>query len=274
MGHQTDIAGWQLDEEGAANYERTLVPAFMDPWAADLIDAVELKPGERVLDVGCGTGIVARHAARRVGTGGSVAGVDVNPAMLAVAREVSADLDPPVAWRQAPADALPFADATFDAVLCQQAFQFFPDPTAALTEMHRALVPGGRVGLGTCQPVEYQPGYAVLTEVVTRHVGVAAGEVIRSPYALGDPDRLRALLTGAGFADVHVRLLFTTFRVPSAEAFLQAETSSSPLGDLVVRLDRDVLAALVEDLAGALDAYTDDDGVTFPFGTIVATAAR
>lgn len=268
------VSGWQLDEQGAWNYERNLVPAFTDPWAADLVQAVGLAPGERVLDVGCGTGIVARHAAARVGSGGEVTGIDVNPAMLAVAGEVTADLDPPIVWKEAAADDLPFADASFDAVLCQQAVQFFPDVPAALAEMHRVLAPGGRLGVSTCRSIDHQPGYAALAEVVTRHAGVEAGEIIRSPYALGEPSRLRALVAAAGFDHVRTRLDFTTFRAPSPQALLQAESSSSPLGDLVAQLDRDVLDRLLADLGVALAGYTDDEGVTFPFATVVTTAVR
>lgn len=267
-------SGWQLDEAGARAYERTIVPVFTDPWAADLLDAVEVKPGERVLDVGCGTGIVARHAARRVGVSGSVAGADINAAMLAVARELTDDLDPPIEFHQAPADALPFPDGSFDAVLSQAVLQFVPEPAAALAELQRVLRPGGRLGLITHRPIEHQPGYRALAAVVTRHVGVEAGEVLRSPYTLGDGERLRALVTGAGFAEVRVRIHVTEVRFPSTQELLRAETSSSPLGDLIDRLDADVRAALLDDVAGALRPHTDDGGVIFPFETMWVTAVR
>lgn len=274
MRTQDTTTGWQLDERAAEAYERNMVPTFTDPGAADLIEVVELAPGEHVLDVACGTGIVARHAARRVAPGGEVTGVDVNAPMLAVARRLATGPGAPVRWEQAPADDLPFPDASFDAVLCQQGLQFFPDPAAALAEMRRVARLGARVGVSTWRSIEHQPGYLLLAETVTRHLGVPAGEVIRSPYGVGTPQQLRLLFTHAGFEDIHLRIRVWTIRFASAEELLRAETSSSPLGDIVAALDPDVRHALVSDLRAALLPHTDDDGVVFPFESIVVTASR
>ncbi len=98
--------------------------------------------------------------------------------------------------------------------------------------------------------------------------------MIRTPYALGDTEELRALITSAGFTGPHARIVVSPCRVPSAEALLRGETASSPLGDVVERLDADVGAALVADLTEALAPHTDDEGVLFPFETIVVTADR
>jgi SAM-dependent methyltransferase len=266
--------GWQLDEAGATAYEETLVPALLRPWAEDLVAAAGPRPGQRVVDVACGTGIVARTAARRVGATGAVTGVDLNPAMLAVAGRVSTGTVPAIRYEHGAADALPLPDAAADVVFCQQGLQFFPDPAAALAEMHRVCVPGGRLGVATCRSLARQPGYRVLVDVLARHVGEEAAAVVASPYALGELDRLRALATGAGFTGVHARIVVSTVRVPSAEALLRGETASSPLGDVVDRLDRSAAAALVADLDTALAPHTDDDGVVFPFETAVVTADR
>lgn len=272
MARQDRTHGWQLTPRGAAAYERNLVPVFFDAWATDLVDAVDLRPRQRVLDVACGTGIVARHAARRVGHDGEVTGVDAIPAMLSVARDAGSALDLHIRWEQASADDLPFPDGSFDVVLCQQGLQFFPDRPAALAEIRRVTRPDGRLGLSTCRSVEHQPGYAALIDTLTRHVGVQAGQVVASPFSLGDPDEVRALVTKAGLRDVHVRIAVWSIRFPSADALLRAETVSSPLGDLLDQLDPDVRDALVDDLARALSPHTDDHGVVFPFQTIVVTA--
>ena len=130
--------GWQLENDSAEAYERYLATAF-SPWADALTAAAGLKAGERALDVACGTGIVARHAARRVGAGGTVAGLDVNDAMLTVARAATAGSQPPIEWRQGDAASLPFPDRYFDAVFCEQAMQFFPEPLKALRQFERQL---------------------------------------------------------------------------------------------------------------------------------------
>lgn len=270
----TEDRGWQLDLAGARNYERFLVPALMDPWAERLVRSIATRPGQRVLDVACGTGIVARHAAAAVGPTGSVTGVDINAAMLTVAREVTLGLNGDLHWHEASAERLPFADATFDVALCQQGLQFFEDRTSALAELHRVVAPGGHVGLATCRSIERQPGYFALAAIVTDHLGVDAGAIIRSPYVLGEPDELRRLVEKAGFRDVTVRIDITPMRVPDARALLEGETVSSPLGDIVERLDPDVVDAIVDDLSGALAPHRDDEGIVFPFETLVVTANR
>ena len=267
-------AGWQLDEAGAESYEAILVTALLGPWAEGLVDAVGVRSGQRVVDVGTGTGAVARAAARRTGGHGTVIGFDPNPAMLTVARRVSAGTIPEISFEPAAADALPLPTGAADAVLCQQVLQFVPDPPAALAELHRVCAPGGRLGIATCRGLEHQPGYRVLTDVVERHIGREAADVIRTPYALGGTEQLLGLITGAGFTGAHARIVVSPCRVPSAEALLRGETASSPLGDVLERLDPDAGAALVGDLTHALAPHTDDEGVLFPFETIVVTADR
>lgn len=271
MAPETATGTWQLDATGPAAYEKHLVPRLFDPWAADLVQATNVGHGHHVLDVACGTGIVARHAARRVGSQGEVTGIDLNPAMLAAARELA---DGSIAWREASADELPFPDETFDVVLCQQGLQFFGDRPAALAEMRRVAKPGGRLGVSTGRGIDHQPGYRHVIDSLTRHVGVEAGEIISSPHALGDSEELRSLVADAGLQDVHLHFVVLPLRFPSAEDLLRAESSSSPLGNLVDRLDADVREELVEDLTRRLAPHTDDEGVIFPFESNVITAAR
>jgi SAM-dependent methyltransferase len=270
----TTAGGWQLEEGSAVAYERYLVPVYMDPWARSLVDAVAPSGSERVLDVACGTGIAARHAAARLGPGGEVTGVDLNPSMLAVAREVGAGTEPAIRWEHASVDDLPFPDASFDVALCQQGLQFFLDEVAALAEIRRVLRAGGRLGLSTVRSLEHQPGYEILIESIRRHVGVEAADVVGSPYTLGAVGEVRALLEKAGFGEIHARIEIWPARFGSAGDLLRAETSSSPLGDLVASLDRDVQETLVGELTAKLHVHADDDGIVFPFETTVVTAVR
>lgn len=270
----TRTSGWQLAEGSATAYERFLVTTFMDRWAADLLDTLAVQPGERLLDVGCGTGIVARRAAVLVDPHGTVTAVDLNPAMLAVARAAAGEEGLAVRFEQADAARLPLGDASIDVACCQCVLQFVPDPQAVLAEIHRVLVPGGRLGISTCRPLAHQPGYAALADAVTREIGAEAGAILRSPYALGDAAALRRLVAGAGFAEERVRYAVWPARFASSEALLLGETASSPLGDIVDRLAPDVQQRLVAAVRDALAIHTDDDGVTFPFETVVVTAVR
>ncbi len=135
---------WQVMGNAAEIYQRALVPAIFGPWAPRVVELAGLRPGERVLDVACGTGVVARLAAEAVGADGRVAALDMNPGMLAVAAAVPAK-GAAIEWIEGSAEALPFADAGFDAVCCQLGLQF-PDREGALHEMARVAVPGGARG--------------------------------------------------------------------------------------------------------------------------------
>src|SRR5262249_31339410 len=141
---------WQLEGSAPELYQRYLVPAVTALWAADLIDRAALQTGELLLDVACGTGVVARIAADRVGTAGRVAALDLNPGMLAVAQSLPAVPSARIDWYEGSALDLPFSNATFDVVLCQLGLQFFPDRPTALREMRRELVLGGRLALNVC----------------------------------------------------------------------------------------------------------------------------
>jgi ubiquinone/menaquinone biosynthesis C-methylase UbiE len=262
-----------LEEDSADAYERYLVPAFMKDAAERLIDLVQLQPTERVLDVACGTGIVARRAARRVAPG-AVAGLDLNERMLTVARAAAQAEGVEIAWQQGNAEELPFPRGTFDVVLCQQAAQFFPDPVAALREMQRVLVPDGRLGLGVCRPVEHNPVYMLLSEALARHVGAEAGVGMRSPFPPWSTDELRALIAEAGFHDVHVRIEISPTRFPSPAELLRREVASSPLAPVIAGLSPEVRDALVADVNQTLSTYVDDDGVHFALQTYAVTALR
>src|SRR5262249_153977 len=115
----SDRHGWQLERRSAELYERLLVPTATEPWARDLVQRGGPGRGDRVVDVACGTGVVARLAAVDVGDSGRVAGVDVNRGMIAVARSLPSPSGAPIEWFEGSADALPFGDHQFDTVLCQ-----------------------------------------------------------------------------------------------------------------------------------------------------------
>ncbi len=205
----------QVGGNAAETYERQLVPAMFAPWAPKLVDLAGVRPGERVLDVACGTGVVTRLAAERAGSAGRVVGLDINPAMLAVARALPPVGGAPVEWLEASALAMPLPDAAFDAVLCQQGLQQFPDRPAALREMRRVLAHDGRLAVSVWSRIEGSPRMAALAEALERHAGPEAANNRRAPFALGDPAQLHDLLAGAGFREVRVRTLAETARFPS-----------------------------------------------------------
>jgi ubiquinone/menaquinone biosynthesis C-methylase UbiE len=247
----------------ADNYERYFVPAIGAPLAADLVDAAALSPGERVLDVACGTGVVTRLAAERVGDTGRVAGSDINPAMLEVARS-AAPAGNPIEWHEADAESLPHAEESFDAVLCQMGLQFVANKLAALREMRRVLVPGGRAVLNLPGPA---PGpMSAFAAALARHVTAEAASFVHLVFSLYDPNELRDMMSDAGFRDIDVRRATKTLRVPPPEQFMWQYIHSTPMAGLVAEIDERRHTALERDVCTQWQAYGTDDAMTFEVG--------
>src|SRR5688572_25313586 len=185
---------WRATSDAASIYQDQIVPALMEEWAPRVADAAAIRPGQRVLDVACGTGVLTRAAAGLAGPTGAVTGLDLSPRMLAVAESLS----PNLTWRQGSADALPFPDETYDAVVSQFGLMFFPDPPSALREMMRVLVPGGRLAVAVWASLTDTPAYAAEVALVERLAGTAAAAPLRAPFVLGDAERLAAHFHAAG----------------------------------------------------------------------------
>ena len=266
------MSQWHFTESVPENYERYLVPTIFRPWATHLVDFGTPQPGECVLDVACGTGIVARLVAERVAPKGRVVGLDSSPAMLAVARSLSPRSGTTVEWSEASVLAIPFPAATFNLVLCQQGLQFFPDRPASLREMHRVLVPDGRLVLSVWRAIQYSPGFAVLAEVLARHVSVEAGKAVQTPFCLGDVDELRAPVVAAGFRDVTIRPAVKSLRFASPEDFVRRYVAGSALVGLVAQVSPDIPEALLGDVRQGLRDYIDNEGLAFPIEAHVVTA--
>jgi ubiquinone/menaquinone biosynthesis C-methylase UbiE len=252
-------------------YERSMVPAVFRPWAERLVGIADLRPGERVLDLACATGIVARVAAPRVGESGSVTGLDLLAGMLEVARAASRDFRPAIDWVEGNALEMPLPDASFDLVLCQQGLQFFPDKVAALEEVRRVLVPTGRVLVSVWGPIERSPAVAALQRALERHAPEVAG-FLPVVFALSDTEELGGYLTKAGFNDVSVRPQVAEVRFPSVEEYLNTYLGSTPLGGIISSMPKERRAALGADVAEALRNSVDELGLTFPQETNVAFA--
>ena len=255
---------WQEVGGSAAEvYERLLVPVMLAPWAPKLIDLAEVRPGTLVLDVACGTGVVTRLAAERVGTAGRVVGLDINAAMLSVARGLPPVGGASVEWLEASALEMPLPDAAFDVVLCQHGLQQFPDRPAALREMRRVLAPEGRLALCVWSRIEASPGMAALAEALGRHVGAEAAANRRAPFALGDPVQLRALVEVAGFRDVAVHTVLDTARFPSPEALVAYQLGATPLSTLGA-VTEEAQRAVARDVRAALHPYLHGDQLAVP----------
>jgi ubiquinone/menaquinone biosynthesis C-methylase UbiE len=263
-------SGFQLKGAGPEAYERYMVPIHCMTLAEDLVDRVRLRPREHVLDVACGTGIVSRCAAQRVGTLGHVTGVELNPAMLEVARHAAAYFDQ-IEFLEGNALELPVPDTHFDVAMCQQAIMFLPDREQAVREMYRAVKPGGRVGLNVFRTPEFVPSFAYLIEALEKHAGPAAADFMRAPFVMESVAQMRSLFEQAGFVDIEVIVRVDTLRYPSVEHLVRYETLN--ISDPDVHTEQ-VQQALTREMETLAEANMDDHGVVFPVQQFVVVARR
>jgi len=268
----SESSRWQLSGDAAEFYER-YSKFMLEPWVPALVKAVRLQSGERVLDVACGTGFVARHAAECVGAAGTVTGIDINVDMLAMAKAASASRAAlTIDWREVDVSGLPFPDGSFDVALCQQGLQFFPDRLGALQEIRRILVPGGRIGLSVWGSIEENPYFLAVELAIRRHVSDDAASGLRKPHALADPEGVRSAITKSGFADADVCPTVMYMCTPPAREFLPGHLSALPVAGEIAALSESGRAALIEDLCTALIPYADEDGLRLPGVVHIATA--
>lgn len=258
-------------DDAAENYERYFVPAIGRPVAADLVEAADLRPGERVLDVACGTGIVARLAAERVGPGGAVEGLDPNPGMLGVARAVAPD-GASVAWHEAPAEQMPLDDGSFDVVLCGMGLQFFSDRTAGLREMRRVLAPDGRLAANLPGPAP--PPLEAMADALAAHVSPDSAGFVHAVFSLHDADEIRSLAEEAGFEDVEVLSEPVTLRLPAPADFLWQYVHSTPMAAVLAEVDEERRRALERDFTERCRDFVEDGALVGAVRMSTLTARR
>ncbi len=223
-----DAERGQVTDASAEVYEAFFVPALFGQFPEPVLDHAGLVRGDRVLDVGCGTGILARAARRRVAPNGAVVGIDPNDGMLALARRVEPSID----WRSGAAESLPFVDRSFDHALSQFAAMFFTDRPAALDEMARVTVPGGTVTIVTWSELDRTPGYRAMVALIEDEVGPEAAAALRAPFTLGDAEDVGRLLAPLG-ADVRVEEIAGVARFDSLADWVHTDVRGWTLADLV-----------------------------------------
>ena len=271
MGEQS---GWQLAGTAPERYEQFIVPAFLDT-SKELVALAALQEGERVLDVACGTGIIARLAAPELGDTGKIIGVDLNEGMLNIARKASQDQHSiPITWRQCDVSSLSLSDISFDVVFCQHGLEFFADRVSGLRELLRVLAPGGRLMLRVWRALKRQPFYVALFEALDRHIYTGAGTPIQAAFQLSNADELRNLVRQAGFRDAHLRFSTNTIRFPSLEEYVLGYLPATPIASEIAAMDEQARTAFVRDMTTLLQEFIDDGGLAAPSESHIVIAQK
>jgi ubiquinone/menaquinone biosynthesis C-methylase UbiE len=261
---------FQLSDEAAERYERCPARYILGPWAPLLVNAARPTVGERVLDVACGTGVVARIAAERVGPSGRVIGVDLNPGMIRVARSLPVPIGAPIEWLERSALDLRLEDASFDVVLCQQGLQFFPDKALALREMRRVLDHGGRLALSVWKGVGAY--HHAVGDALARFISAESAVRFCASRQVPTAEDLQRLAAQAGFADVEVRLREINIHLPRLDEFTLNHLAGTPVADGLAGATPEAREKLAASVMKQLQRYADGDGVTYPEEARVLTA--
>jgi len=266
---------WKVGNKGSEAYERYIVPAWMGEWAEALVAIGGVESGQRVLDVACGTGIVARKAARLVGSSGRVDGLDAIKEMLNAARQCAERGGmQAIGWHQGDASRMPFDSEEYDVVLCQQGLQFFSDRPAALREMSRVLVPGGRLAISVWRSLDRCPFLAVLADAVGSYLGADAAALIHASCSLADREELRTLLNNAGLRGIHIRLEVRVARYSPFSEFLPGYLSVLPIFPAIAAMPDQDRVDMIQRIVASLHNYMDDGGFAAPMESHVVTANK
>lgn len=266
MANQTSTQ-WQLSQNSAELYERVLVSSILGPAAKNLVGKANLKEGEWVLDVGCGTGAAARFAVNIVGTSGRAVGVDVNQGMLEIAKRKGAEEDVSIEWHQCSIYELPFEDDHFDVVVAAQVVQFLADIPNALKEIHRVLKPGGRFLTSVWSDLKENPYFEALVVSVRNNLGHEVSEGMNAAFRLTNRRHVLDAIRKAKFMGVKAWQEQFVLDLPDLEEFVPSHIQGTPMAQGFEAASDSLQKQIVEDVVETMKPYQDGSIVRTPFRT-------
>ena len=243
----------QVVATAAEIYDQFFVPALFAEWPARVLKAAHVQTGDKILDVACGTGILARTAVSLIGSQGAVVGIDINEGMLAIAQKKA----PQISWKIAPAESLPFDNGTFDRVVSQFGLMFFTDQVKAITEMKRVLRPGGSLAVAVWDRLDKTPGYATVAQILEALFGQEVANSIEAPYNLGDKQRLTSLFAAAGIENMTIQTITGQARFSSVDSWIYTDIKGWTLADVISDEEYETLREIAPD---RLSQFVQVDG--------------
>ena len=261
---------FQFSDDAPAIYDRVLVPIWFGRWAEALVDLVDPKPGEQVLDVACATGVTTRLVFDRVAPAGRVDGLDGNAAMLAQAQKLSEGR--PIAWIRAEVTQRADPDEGYDAILSQFGYHSFPDKPAALASLRAQLAPRGRLA---CSVWDGHSAYTrALCDAVERHVSADLAARMRALRETAGAHELAQDFLAAGLHDVRVIRQELMIEIPPARDFVPKHLAALPLGGVFGAIDPCLRDALIADVEATLAPLLQDDRIVYPDAVHVVMGHR
>lgn len=263
---------FQIKGNAAEFYDKLPARYLLGPWSKGLVDAAQLQPNDRVIDLACGTGVVTREAAERLGEDGHITGLDLNEGMLAVAREYPKTSACEIRWIKASALDTGLTEATYDVALCQQGLQFFPYPLQALAETHRILKESGRL----CFSIWAQSGpyNDAVADAVRIHIDNETAQRFLQSRDVPSASELRQLFIAAGFREVNVACVERRNRLPSIAEFVAEHLLGVPIADRVRQLSEAQRLALGADAANRMSQFADGEDAVVPDFINLVSAKR
>jgi ubiquinone/menaquinone biosynthesis C-methylase UbiE len=265
----------QAATSAAELYESILVPAIYNTWANYIVDLAKPRPGDRALDLGCGTGIVTRGLSEKLGAAGDIIGLDNDCEMLSVARTACRGRrGTPITWEEGSAMSLPFPDESFDIITCQQALPFIRDRASAVREMFRVLRFGGRLAMMNWRDIDQSPAFAILAAALEHFAGAEAAAVIRSAFTLGSQEEIHSMLLQARFRNIHVEPASGVAHFDSIEVFVKSQLMNSALTPHLAAMPAPSRVEMFGVLSNALKAHVNQYGLVFPMGAFLISATK
>lgn len=262
---------FQLSGNAADIYETQKVPAMFGPLADAMLGSVELNSSDRILDVACGTGIVARKAKEKAGKDVRVVGADLNKGMIDTAQSLIDPVSQSCEWVVAPADNMPFANGEFTKVFCQQGLQFFPDQKLALIEMRRVLAEGGQIFVTIWK--EPSPFFSTLATAIENHVNQDLAAKSLAPFTYKGHGEMPKLLKNNGFSGFRSTDLTIDRKIRDPKNSIEQEILGNPVGKEILEIGEEVLRKISEEVFGAMEDYIIGNNLVVPQTTCLYQAA-
>lgn len=261
---------FQLSGGAPEIYENTMVPLWMGRWAEALLALVSLKVGESVLDVACGTGVTTRIAMHDVGVGGRVTGLDINAGMLAKANDLAPSMG--IIWMESDVRKTGLPSDSFDAIISQHGYHYFPDQPAALSEFFRVLAPEGRIAMSAWDG--HSPYTKAICSAVEKFISPEIAKIQRSQRETPSADTLKQSFVEAGFHNVDVVRQELSIKVPLAAEFVPLHLGSMPIADAFHSLSDEEKGHLIADVSRTLEDYIVGNKIIYPDAVNVVTGRK